>query len=214
MRYGTWGIISMDIFRGARLLLGQSKIGFQTVPCYVENAAPRREKTSSSMFLTLLVSPYYMIIDTYVFFNRFTSLQVSGIKFSAWGYRPIHELCVLTPVALWFVSVTINISADYGRVVLAIISFYFMPTRPWLASSTYLLSGLLDAFDGWAARKFNQRTMFGAVLDMVIDRWATDVSVGRGHAKLELSIILRYVQWHHYNTEKLHLQGSFQRGGI
>ena len=58
----------------------------------------------------------------------------------------------------------------YARVVLALISFYFMPTRPWLAGTTYLLSGFLDAFDGWAARKFNQGTMFGAVLDMVTDR--------------------------------------------
>ena len=47
-----------------------------------------------------------------------------------------------------------------------------MPTHPWLAGSTYLLSGFLDAFDGLAARKFNQSTMFGAVLDMITDRQA------------------------------------------
>ena len=58
----------------------------------------------------------------------------------------------------------------YARVVLALVSFYFMPTHLWLAGSTYLLSGFLDAFDGWAARKFSQGTMFGAVLDMVTDR--------------------------------------------
>ena len=63
-----------------------------------------------------------------------------------------------------------NFTAGYARVVLALVSFYFMPTHPWLAITTYTLSGLLDAFDGWAARKFNQGTMFGAVLDMVTDR--------------------------------------------
>lgn len=63
-----------------------------------------------------------------------------------------------------------NTTAGYARVVLALISFYFMPTHLWLAGSTYLLSGLLDAFDGMAAREFNQGTMFGAALDMITDR--------------------------------------------
>ncbi|KAI3403515.2 PIS1 [Candida oxycetoniae] len=37
----------------------------------------------------------------------------------------------------------------------------------------YGISSILDAFDGYAARKFNQGTRFGAVLDMVTDRCAT-----------------------------------------
>lgn len=37
----------------------------------------------------------------------------------------------------------------------------------------YGISGFLDAFDGYAARKYNQGTRFGAVLDMVTDRCAT-----------------------------------------
>lgn len=44
----------------------------------------------------------------------------------------------------------------YARIVFAIISFYFMPCCPLTASSFYLLSGLLDAFDGYAARALNQ----------------------------------------------------------
>lgn len=47
-------------------------------------------------------------------------------------------------------------SPGYGRVVLALISFYYMPFDPVKAVLFYLLSGLLDAFDGWAARVFNQ----------------------------------------------------------
>ncbi|KAJ3385634.1 CDP-diacylglycerol-inositol 3-phosphatidyltransferase [Lobulomyces angularis] len=37
----------------------------------------------------------------------------------------------------------------------------------------YLLSAVLDAFDGQAARYFNQSTKFGSVLDMVTDRSTT-----------------------------------------
>lgn len=61
----------------------------------------------------------------------------------------------------------------YARIIFAFVSFYFMPTNYIVASIFYLLSGLLDAFDGWAARRFNQGTSFGAVLDMVTDRCAT-----------------------------------------
>lgn len=71
-----------------------------------------------------------------------------------------------------FISVSLHLSG-YARVVLAVISFYFMPTNPVVAGTFYILSGFLDAFDGWAARKFNQGTMFGAVLDMVTDRSAS-----------------------------------------
>lgn len=61
----------------------------------------------------------------------------------------------------------------YARIVLAIVSFYFMPSSPNVAVFCYLLSGLLDAFDGHAARYLNQGTKFGAMLDMLTDRCAT-----------------------------------------
>lgn len=89
--------------------------------------------------------------------------------------------------------------AGYGRVVLALLSFFLMPCCPWPAVFCYLLSGLLDAFDGHAARALNQcefplgvsvweavtfdpsltyvllpsATKFGAMLDMLTDRCAT-----------------------------------------
>ena len=44
----------------------------------------------------------------------------------------------------------------YARIVLAILSFYFMPTDYIVATIMYLLSLLLDEFDGSAARYFNQ----------------------------------------------------------
>ncbi|XP_030064682.1 CDP-diacylglycerol--inositol 3-phosphatidyltransferase [Microcaecilia unicolor] len=61
----------------------------------------------------------------------------------------------------------------YARILFAFVAFYFMPTCPLTASTFYLLSGLLDAFDGHAARALNQGTKFGAMLDMLTDRCAT-----------------------------------------
>lgn len=48
-----------------------------------------------------------------------------------------------------------------------------MSYHPNYCAILYSLSCLLDALDGWAARKFNQATKFGAVLDMVTDRCTT-----------------------------------------
>ncbi|KAI1896344.1 hypothetical protein AGOR_G00093830 [Albula goreensis] len=61
----------------------------------------------------------------------------------------------------------------YARIVLALLAFYFMPWCPVPAVLCYLLSALLDAFDGHAARALNQSTKFGAMLDMLTDRCAT-----------------------------------------
>lgn len=46
--------------------------------------------------------------------------------------------------------------AGYARIILAIISIYFMPTNYKVACTCYVISALLDAFDGHAARLFNQ----------------------------------------------------------
>lgn len=48
-----------------------------------------------------------------------------------------------------------------------------MPLHPRTCSLLYSISCLLDALDGFAARKFEQSTKFGAVLDMVTDRCTT-----------------------------------------
>lgn len=61
----------------------------------------------------------------------------------------------------------------YGRIILALISFYFMPSNYVIASSCYVISALLDAVDGHAARYFNQSTKFGAILDQLTDRVGT-----------------------------------------
>ncbi|KAK9461913.1 CDP-alcohol phosphatidyltransferase-domain-containing protein [Lipomyces oligophaga] len=61
----------------------------------------------------------------------------------------------------------------YSRVVLALASLAVMSMHPKVCTWLYALSCLLDAFDGMAARKFNQSTRFGAILDMVTDRCTT-----------------------------------------
>ena len=44
----------------------------------------------------------------------------------------------------------------YARIVLAIVSFYYMPRDYVIATWCYVISGLLDALDGHAARLLNQ----------------------------------------------------------
>ncbi|XP_054282258.1 CDP-diacylglycerol--inositol 3-phosphatidyltransferase-like isoform X2 [Macrosteles quadrilineatus] len=61
----------------------------------------------------------------------------------------------------------------YARVVLAIISFYYMATDWSVAVVCYVISGLLDALDGHAARYLDQATKFGAILDQLTDRCGT-----------------------------------------
>jgi CDP-diacylglycerol--inositol 3-phosphatidyltransferase len=61
----------------------------------------------------------------------------------------------------------------YVRILLAIGSFLVMVDRPYLTAFLYFWSGLLDAFDGYAARTLKQGTKLGATLDMLTDRCAT-----------------------------------------
>lgn len=46
--------------------------------------------------------------------------------------------------------------SGYGRIVLAVIAFYFMQTNYVVAGWCYIISALLDSVDGHAARAFNQ----------------------------------------------------------
>ncbi|OAL36494.1 hypothetical protein AYO20_04110 [Fonsecaea nubica] len=61
----------------------------------------------------------------------------------------------------------------YARIILALASLYYMPLHPRTCSGLYSFSCILDAADGLAARRYNQSTTFGAVLDMVTDRCTT-----------------------------------------
>ena len=63
----------------------------------------------------------------------------------------------------------------YLRFVALFASFFTYQTCPVLTVVLYGISQALDAFDGMAARKFNQCSRFGAVLDMVCDRASNGV---------------------------------------
>ncbi|GMT24239.1 hypothetical protein PFISCL1PPCAC_15536 [Pristionchus fissidentatus] len=60
----------------------------------------------------------------------------------------------------------------YARIVLALLSMWWFPSSPGKAMLSYSVSAALDAFDGWAARTFNQSSRLGAMLDQLTDRCA------------------------------------------
>ncbi|KAK2466984.1 hypothetical protein APHAL10511_001242 [Amanita phalloides] len=61
----------------------------------------------------------------------------------------------------------------YTRIILAGLSLHFMSYHPKYCTLAYVVSCLLDAVDGQAARALGQTSKFGAVLDMVTDRCTT-----------------------------------------
>ncbi|KAK9457448.1 CDP-alcohol phosphatidyltransferase-domain-containing protein [Dipodascopsis uninucleata] len=79
----------------------------------------------------------------------------------------------LKPVTLTNVYLFIPNLIGYARVILALFSLAVMSSHPKICTWLYIISCLLDAFDGAAARRYNQSTRFGAMLDMVTDRCTT-----------------------------------------
>ncbi|KAM7268791.1 hypothetical protein ACFE04_010957 [Oxalis oulophora] len=61
----------------------------------------------------------------------------------------------------------------YIRVLMNCVAFAYCFSNKWLFSLLYFISFVCDGVDGWCARKFNQVSTFGAVLDMVTDRIST-----------------------------------------
>lgn len=61
----------------------------------------------------------------------------------------------------------------YFRIVFTITACYFMKSNYPMAAFWYLLSGLMDAVDGFLARLLNQTSRFGSILDQITDRCAT-----------------------------------------
>ncbi|KAG2706001.1 hypothetical protein I3843_05G074500 [Carya illinoinensis] len=61
----------------------------------------------------------------------------------------------------------------YIRIIMNCIAFAQCFSNKWLFSILYFFSFVCDGVDGWCARKFNQVSTFGAVLDMITDRIST-----------------------------------------
>ncbi|KAJ4955497.1 hypothetical protein NE237_012280 [Protea cynaroides] len=65
----------------------------------------------------------------------------------------------------------------YIRIVLNCIAFALCFSNRRLFSILYFVSFVCDGLDGWFARKFNQVSTFGAVLDMVTDSTACPLAI-------------------------------------
>uniref|UniRef100_A0A6N2LJG0 CDP-diacylglycerol--inositol 3-phosphatidyltransferase n=1 Tax=Salix viminalis TaxID=40686 RepID=A0A6N2LJG0_SALVM len=64
----------------------------------------------------------------------------------------------------------------YTRVFMNCYAFAICFSNKWLFCALYFISFVCDGVDGWCARKFNQVSTFGAVLDMVTDSLPTSNS--------------------------------------
>jgi CDP-diacylglycerol--inositol 3-phosphatidyltransferase len=61
----------------------------------------------------------------------------------------------------------------YFRGLLIIVAFCICFTHPYWFIVLYGMSQLLDGLDGYIARRMNQVSLYGAMLDMVLDRVST-----------------------------------------
>ncbi|MCL7034261.1 hypothetical protein MKW94_014833 [Papaver nudicaule] len=61
----------------------------------------------------------------------------------------------------------------YIRIIMNVVAFARCFQDKKLFAILYFISFVCDGLDGWLARKFNQVSTFGAVLDMVTDRVST-----------------------------------------
>jgi len=74
----------------------------------------------------------------------------------------------INPVFFWYPNLV-----GYCRVISTVYAFAICFTDIQQAAFFYLLGQGLDAVDGEVARKFNQCSKFGAILDMLTDRMST-----------------------------------------
>ncbi|KAK4221472.1 CDP-diacylglycerol--inositol 3-phosphatidyltransferase [Podospora fimiseda] len=102
----------------------------------------------------------------------------------------------------------------YSRIVLAIVSLYYMSLHPRTCCLLYSISCLLDALDGYAARHFEQSTRFGAVLDMVTDRCSTScLIVFLASAFPRFAIIFQLLISLDLASHYLHMYATLSMGG-
>eukprot|EP00767_Chilomastix_cuspidata_P003420 gnl/Chilomastix_cuspidata/3543.p1 GENE.gnl/Chilomastix_cuspidata/3543~~gnl/Chilomastix_cuspidata/3543.p1 ORF type:complete len:236 (+),score=86.97 gnl/Chilomastix_cuspidata/3543:23-730(+) len=83
---------------------------------------------------------------------------------NSYSIKACLKVCMFVPNVIGF-----------ARILFAFVAFIIMEAHPITASWIYWVSFSLDFFDGFAARKFDQASRFGALLDMVTDRVGTTV---------------------------------------
>jgi CDP-diacylglycerol--inositol 3-phosphatidyltransferase len=89
-----------------------------------------------------------------------------------------------------------------------------MPLHPRTCALLYTVSCLLDALDGYAARKYNQSTKFGAVLDMVTDRCTTTcLLVFLSTAMPRWSMVFQLLISLDFTSHYMHMYATLAMGG-
>ncbi|XP_039253845.2 uncharacterized protein LOC120330921 [Styela clava] len=79
----------------------------------------------------------------------------------------------MNEITKWDIFFFIPNLIGYLRLLLIGVSWYYIE-YPSFFIPVYMINVILDGIDGWAARKFNQISDFGAVLDVIVDL------IGRG----------------------------------
>eukprot|EP01002_Notosolenus_urceolatus_P012323 NODE_4190_length_829_cov_23.174359_g3464_i0.p1 GENE.NODE_4190_length_829_cov_23.174359_g3464_i0~~NODE_4190_length_829_cov_23.174359_g3464_i0.p1 ORF type:complete len:206 (-),score=8.94 NODE_4190_length_829_cov_23.174359_g3464_i0:109-726(-) len=110
----------------------------------------------------------------------------------------------------------------YVRIISTAIAFAVAFHHPWWFLVFYTVGFLLDAADGWAARKFRQCTKFGAVLDMVTDRVATNgfllilshLEAFNGYTGIMCLLSLNALDFGSHWIQMYSSQGGTHKGGI
>lgn len=83
-----------------------------------------------------------------------------------WRSRSVSSSCS-HPFTSRFLSLPpLAFPPGYARVILAGFSLVVMPYHPKLCTAVYFVSSILDVADGQAARRLNQTSKFGGVLDV------------------------------------------------
>lgn len=73
-----------------------------------------------------------------------------------WRTKKKRQNSLMISFSKKLMSLIVYSISGYARIVLAVIAFYFMQTNYIVAGWCYIISALLDAIDGHAARVFNQ----------------------------------------------------------
>ncbi|KAG6854631.1 hypothetical protein C0991_004233 [Blastosporella zonata] len=101
----------------------------------------------------------------------------------------------------------------YSRIILAGLSLHFMSYHPKYCTLAYVVSCLLDAVDGQAARALNQTSKFGAVLDMVTDRCTTSCLLCYlASAYPDVAILFQFLIALDFSSHYMHMYSSLVTG--
>ncbi|PFH50654.1 hypothetical protein AMATHDRAFT_60612 [Amanita thiersii Skay4041] len=101
----------------------------------------------------------------------------------------------------------------YTRVLLAGLSLHFMSYHPKYCTLLYVISCLLDAVDGQAARALGQTSKFGAVLDMVTDRCTTSCLLCYlSSAYPDYAILFQFLIALDFSSHYMHMYSSLMTG--